>query len=154
VKITPRAVSAMRLASVVSRRPDVDPRAVWPKLYPELRKQALIAPGATFLAAYLADALDGLGSMQWYGAAMTLQPEQRVAPPLEEVRVEAGAYAVGLHQGAYDGLPGAWGAFVRELKASGRPLDLTRPCLEIYLDDPSATPAEELRTELCVPVTG
>ena len=31
-------------------------------------------------------------------------------------------------------------------------IDETRPYMEIYLNDPAATPREELLTQLCVPV--
>jgi AraC family transcriptional regulator len=150
--ITVRTFKPMRVAAVVTRRPAIDFRGAWQGVHPGVRAQGLVRPGARFMATFRADALDGPASMHWYAAGMTLEADQTVAAPLEELLVEAGAYAVGVHKGPYDGLPGAWGAFVKGLLAAGHEPQLARPCLEIYLDDPGATPAEGLRTELCVPI--
>lgn len=56
------------------------------------------------------------------------------------------------HVGPYEGLPNAWDKLWGEwLPGSGeRPREA--PNLEIYRNDPSQTPAEELRTDLYVPL--
>ena len=59
----------------------------------------------------------------------------------------AGRAAIVSHMGAYDGLGAAWGALVDA--ADGDP---TGVWIEAYVSDPSTTPAEQLRTDLVLPL--
>lgn len=54
-----------------------------------------------------------------------------------------------VHQGGYDTMGESWGRVYGRAKELGR-----RPGVgwEIYVDDPTAVPAEELRTEIYLPV--
>jgi AraC family transcriptional regulator len=73
----------------------------------------------------------------------------------EGLRLEtlpAGRYAVHTLHGPYSGMQGAFRRlFGRWLPASGEEID-DRPCMEIYLNDPTEVPEAELRTEICIPL--
>jgi effector-binding domain-containing protein len=55
-----------------------------------------------------------------------------------------------LHRGSYDGLSAAWRALNRWVEASGR--RPSGPPREVYLSDPRTSAAEDLRTELVIPL--
>jgi AraC family transcriptional regulator len=66
--------------------------------------------------------------------------------------VPGGRYAVHTLHGSYSGMHAAFQRMLgRWLPASGEEID-DRPCIEIYLNDPSEVPEAELRTELCIPL--
>lgn len=62
-----------------------------------------------------------------------------------------GEYAVTMHVGPYERLDETWGALMGWLAGSEREAD-SRACFEFYRNDPRETPAEELRTELYLPL--
>lgn len=85
-------------------------------------------------------------------ACVAVDADTEIAPPLEELDLEAGPVAVLHYTGPYSGLRdcyqylcGTW------LPRAGRtPRDA--PCYEINLNSPRDTPPEELRTDICVPL--
>lgn len=79
-------------------------------------------------------------------AAITLPGRTPAPDGLIEHRVPAGRYAHAIHQGGYEGLPGAWAALKEWATLNGR--KVTQPGYEIYLNTPMETPKEKLRTEL------
>eukprot|EP01098_Paradermamoeba_levis_P006800 TRINITY_DN2832_c0_g1_i1.p1 TRINITY_DN2832_c0_g1~~TRINITY_DN2832_c0_g1_i1.p1 ORF type:complete len:193 (-),score=62.37 TRINITY_DN2832_c0_g1_i1:38-565(-) len=96
-----------------------------------------------------------------YFAAISIQPHA-----LEEVKKIAdgssfevqefggGKFAIFLHKGSYKGLPQAWvGAFasLKNLGLQEAP-DCKRSPFELYVNDASKTPEEELLTEIHIPV--
>lgn len=71
---------------------------------------------------------------------------------LQEVNIPAGRYAVLIHSGPYAGLSATWASFTADLIAAVGATARDGASLEIYLNDPDHTAAEDLRTELCMPV--
>jgi AraC family transcriptional regulator len=73
----------------------------------------------------------------------------------EGLRLEtlpAGRFAVHTLHGPYSGIHGAFRRlFGRWLPESGEEID-DRPCMEVYLNDPTEVPEAELRTEICIPL--
>lgn len=66
--------------------------------------------------------------------------------------IPANKYAVATYIGAYDGLGEAWAQFMGKwFPASGQKMG-SGVCFELYLDDCSQAPKEQLRTELYEPV--
>ena len=66
--------------------------------------------------------------------------------------VGGGRYAIHTLHGSYAGMHAAFRHLLgRWLPASGEEID-DRPCMEIYLNDPSEVPEADLRTELCIPL--
>ena len=63
-----------------------------------------------------------------------------------------GRAAVTLHVGSYDRLHEAYDRLKGFVQQRG--LELREFCYEVYLDDPTETPPEELKTEIYFPVEG
>lgn len=85
-----------------------------------------------------------------FDAAVDAGPAVSSLPELERTLVPAGTYAVGLHVGPYDRLHETYLDVIgRWLPTSGYDL-VAEPVVEHYLDDPSVTPPERLRTEVRV----
>lgn len=59
-----------------------------------------------------------------------------------------GRYGVLSHLGSYEGMGGTWGALMGGVAAQGHTPGF--PFVEVYLDDPTTTPVEQLRTDLLV----
>lgn len=72
-------------------------------------------------------------------------------PRVHVAEVPGGKYVVGLHIGPYEGLGGAWGAVCSWAAANGLKM-AGKPSFEVYLNNCDLVPAEELRTEICLPV--
>lgn len=69
------------------------------------------------------------------------------------IEVAGGTYAVAMHAGPYDGLPAVWMELAGKwLPSSGYAFG-TAPGLEIYLNDCTQVAPEDLRTEICVPLS-
>ena len=87
-----------------------------------------------------------------YDACLTVDDQFQ---PTGEIRIQelpGGEYAVIAHRGPYAGLPDAYRWIFREwLPASRRQLR-SGPCFEIYVNDPTTTPPEDLITEIYIPL--
>jgi AraC family transcriptional regulator len=131
--------------------PEVGPvfRTVWTRLV-EAGAQGT-AQGGVMVA--LSDP-DGLPAAELQSFAGVLWPEDAPVPAgLEELRLAGGRHAVLAHTGsyatlqaAYDWLFGTWMEDAGEMPGRG-------PCHEVYLNDPSDTPEDQLRTDIFVPLT-
>ncbi|MGP3697867.1 AraC family transcriptional regulator [Rhodobacter sp. NSM] len=85
-------------------------------------------------------------------AAIAVPDAMDIPPPLEELRLTGGRYAVLRYIGPYSGLSkahqylvGKWLPEMREIQAEG-------PVIEIYLNAAMETPSDALVTEICVPL--
>jgi AraC family transcriptional regulator len=80
-------------------------------------------------------------------------PEEyaKVADGATLVEVSGGTYAVARHTGHYQGLSQAWGRFHEAFHAGGYRMAL-RPSLEIYRNDCTDVSADQLITDMCIPV--
>lgn len=89
-----------------------------------------------------------------YDAGVILRGGVSVEPE-GEVRLQvlqAGKWAVFLHEGPYETLWQTWNSIYRDwLPSSGRELRDVPP-YEVYLNDPKRTEPEDLRTEIYIPV--
>jgi DNA gyrase inhibitor GyrI len=66
--------------------------------------------------------------------------------------IPAGRYLVGQYVGAYEGLPRAWGQFFGQELPKANVTPSEGYTFEWYVDDCSEVPAEQLRTDLLVPI--
>jgi AraC family transcriptional regulator len=85
-------------------------------------------------------------------AGITIPQKGPLPDGLVEQRLAAGRYASTLHVGPYEKLGDAWARFMGEwLPASGHRLG-TGASYELYHNDPSQVPKEQLRTELFISI--
>ena len=71
---------------------------------------------------------------------------------LVEQRIAAGRYACAVHVGPYEQLGDAWARFMGEwLPASGHRIG-AGASFEIYRNDPTKVPKQELRTDLYISI--
>ena len=87
-----------------------------------------------------------------YDACLTVDDRFQAEGDVGVLELPGGEYAVGTHRGPYSGLPEAYRwIFGQWLPTSGRQLRAA-PCFEIYVNDPTTTPPEDLVTEICLPL--
>ena len=86
-------------------------------------------------------------------AGLVVSASTKLPTGLTEQRIPAGEYASTVFVGPYESLPDVWGRFMGEwLPSSGYRLADNGLSYELYLNDPSQVPKEELRTELLAAV--
>lgn len=86
-------------------------------------------------------------------AGLVIGRSTAVPNGLNERRIPAGEYASTLHVGPYEQLPDTWARFLGEwLPSSGYRLAGDAVSYELYLNDPTRVPREQLRTEIRIPV--
>lgn len=109
-------------------------------------------PGAAMLGIYHDDP-DSTPPDQLRSEAALVVPENMPLPEgVVEQHLPAGRYACALHVGPYEQLGDAWARFMGEwLPASGHRIG-NGASYEIYLNDPTNTPKEELRTEIYISI--
>jgi AraC family transcriptional regulator len=82
-------------------------------------------------------------------AGLVVSKTTKLPGVLTERRIPAGEYASTLHVGPYEALPDVWARFTGEwLPSSGYRVADGGLSYELYLNDPSQVPKEQLRTEL------
>lgn len=70
--------------------------------------------------------------------------------PIKAGNTPEGKVLTALHAGPYDTLRNTYGAMTQHIEAEG--LQWGGPCWEIYLNDPSSTAPENLRTQVYIQV--
>lgn len=112
----------------------------------------LFGPDTTMLAIYHDDPETTPEAELRSDAGLTIAEGRSLPDGLAEHRIPAGRYACATHVGAYEGLADAWSQFMgRWLPQSGHRVR-EGVCFEIYRNDPTRTPKEELITEMYVPL--
>lgn len=87
-----------------------------------------------------------------YEAAITAPAGVAPEAPVEQGSLPGGEYAIITHQGPYEKLEETYGLIMgRWLPTSGRDLRET-PWFELYRNDPSSTPPEQLLTDIHIPL--
>ncbi len=85
-------------------------------------------------------------------ACMIMNDAAEIPPELTEMILPAGRVIVLRHKGPYAGLAAAYKYLYGEWIPSHDYELADQPCFEIYLNDASKTPPNELLTEICVPI--
>jgi AraC family transcriptional regulator len=153
---TPVTISdlpAMRLATVPHTGP-------YREIGPAFQKLGAIAgagglfehPGAMMVGIYRDDPQTTPASSLRSAAALVVPDGVALSDGLIEERLPAGRYATLDHVGPYEGLPDAWQRLAHhEFPSTGR-ARRDGPSLELYKNDPTDTPPDQLVTTICVPV--
>jgi AraC family transcriptional regulator len=109
-------------------------------------------PGAVMIAIFHDDP-DTTPQDQLRSHAGIVVPENVQLPEgLVEQRTPDGRYAKAEHVGPYEQLPDAWARLKSEALPTASHRIGARPSYEIYRNDPTHVPKQELRTELYVPI--
>jgi AraC family transcriptional regulator len=148
-----KTLPAMRLATVPHSGPYHQIGPAFQKLGSIAGPAGLFAqPGAMMMGIYKHDP-SVTPADQLRSAACIVIPDGVPMPTgLVEDRVDAGRYACIMHQGPYEGLPGAWMKMNQALGNASNVRRRQAPACEIYWNDPSRAAPAELKTEICVPV--
>lgn len=85
-------------------------------------------------------------------AGLVVPAGTRIPAGLTELRVPAGRYARARHEGSYSTLGDAWARLMGEWLPRSGERAANGPCFELYRNDPSDTPPEDLLTDLYVPL--
>ncbi len=72
--------------------------------------------------------------------------------PIEELDLAPGEYATTRYVGPYESLEPIWAAFTQNIENTLRRQISENPAFEVYLNDPKDTPANQLITELYMPL--
>lgn len=109
-------------------------------------------PGAAMIALYYDDPESTPQDQLRADAAVAVPDGVPLPEGLGEERIRAGRYATTVHVGPYERLGDTWARFMGEwLPSSGHRLG-DGVSYELYLNDPTKVPPEELRTELRMPL--
>ena len=147
-----KTIPRMRLAALQHRGP-----------YPEIAK-TFEQLGALFNQANLWSHARGSAAVYYDDPSQVPEAELRSAAgivveesftlPADTQEVWAGGTrcAVLCHKGPYSGLPAAYHALYADWLPSSGETIAALPSFEIYRNDPSNTPAEELLTDICIPL--
>ncbi|HEX4683358.1 MAG TPA: AraC family transcriptional regulator [Gemmatimonadaceae bacterium] len=109
-------------------------------------------PGAAMIAIYHDDPESTPVDQLRSDAAIVVPDGIAIPPFLTEHRLPARRYACTVYTGPYERLGDVWQRFMGEwIPANGLRI-VDGESYELYLNDPSRTPKEELKTEICVPV--
>ena len=110
-------------------------------------------PDAAMVALYHEDPASTPAEKLTSDAGIIVPASAALPKGLTEQRIPAGAYACTTFVGPYEELGAIWETFKSEgLRSSGRRMRAGAPSYELYLNDPSNTPKQALRTELRIPV--
>lgn len=140
--------SAREVAYVRHVGPYNEVGQAWDKLSTWAAAQGLFGPGAAMLGLCYDDPEVTAAERIRYDACLEVTVGFEARGEIGRRQVPGGEYAVARHTGPYDQLASTYVELLgRWLPASGRAPEAL-PTVEVYWNDPDATPAEELETDL------
>jgi AraC family transcriptional regulator len=150
--MTIKTLPALRLATVPHRGP-------YPNIGPAFQKLGQIAGAAglftrapfPMMGIYKDDPRTTPAEELRSAAALPVSETEPMPAGLTEERTDGGRVAVFLHTGPYEGLSQAWANALAAFQASGE-RRRTAPSVEIYLNNPAQVKADELQTEIAIPI--
>lgn len=147
-----RRLDAMRVAFVRHVGSYDDVGKAWSKLYPWAAIEGLMGPGTRVLGIAHDDPDITPPDKLRYDAALTLTRPAAPAGEIGIAEIPAGEYATALHSGPHNCLSDSYAELAGKwLPETGRELR-DAAAIEFYFNSPQTTPAEELRTEICLPL--
>ncbi|WP_321477517.1 AraC family transcriptional regulator [uncultured Paludibaculum sp.] len=152
-----QSVQLLRLPSrtVVAARhvgPYNEVGEAWSRLFALAGPARLLGPGLDYFGIVHDDPEATEPAAQRYDAALKVKPGTSPPDGLDLHELPAGEYAVLRHVGPYHLLGAAYARLCGEwLPHSGREAAF-RASIEYYRNDPRHTPAEQLITDICIPL--
>ncbi len=142
----------IRVAAIPHKGDYMEVGRAFETLFGTLYAQNLFSPDMRMIGIYFDDPdlmpVDELRSM----ACMSVPEDFDMRPPLQEMRLESGDYAVLTHKGPYADMPKAYRWFFGDwLNVSGREV-ADKPSFELYLNNPRDVAPSELLSEIWMPL--
>jgi AraC family transcriptional regulator len=152
VDVEIRTIEPMRVAFLRHVGPYDQVGRTWEELTNWAGRECLFGPGTNFFGMCWDDPEVTPPSRLRYDACVTLADPVLPEGEIGVATVAGGRYAVVLHEGAYNRVNETYAAllagwFPEHGYEPGDP-----PSLEFYLNDPDTTEAEDLLTEVCMPI--
>lgn len=141
-----------RVAFVRHIGPYAECGEAWGKLCAWAGRRGLLGPQAAVIGISYDDPEVTPPEKIRYDACVTVDESVEPEGEIGVQTLKGGDYAMAVHCGPYEKLAETYGRISGEwAPQSGRVIS-SEPCLEVYLNDPHRTPAEQLRTEIYVPL--
>ena len=115
-------------------------------------KRGLMGPGVRLMGASWDDPKTVPASDLRYDACVVVPDGFEIGADASEQTLGGGRYLFAIHEGAYEGLEESYDALFATAREEHGGVHGEGPCLEVYLNDPSTAPPEELRTEIWMPL--
>jgi AraC family transcriptional regulator len=152
MRVEIRELSALRIAAVRHIGPYHEIGKAFERLGEIAAAARLFGPDATMIGIYHDDPGSTPAAELRSDAGITVPADATLPAGVTEQWIPKGRYACAVHHGPYEALPQAWHQLMSEwLPESGQRLG-GGPSFELYRNTPDEVPADELRTELCVPL--
>jgi AraC family transcriptional regulator len=151
IPISVRELEAVPVAFVRHHGSYDDVGATWQKLVAWATAQGLFSNDFRVLYGICPDDTDVTPEQHLrFDASVALSQPLTAAPGIGTTTVPAGTYAIGVHVGPYDRLRETYLEVVGHWFPRSGFEPAPEPVIEHYLNDPTCTPAHELRTEVRV----
>lgn len=142
---------ALRIAAVMHRGPPSEIGRAFDRVVAWAGPRGLTGPSARGVAVYLDDMAITPPQEQRALAGLTVGPDVEGDETVAIHEAPGGRYAVLRFKGPYAHLGRGYDELFDWLLTSGEE-PAHAPCLEVNLNDPRATPPEDLLTEICLPL--
>ncbi len=126
----------------------------WEQLWAHLKEQTDLTP-KQMIGFGMDDPACTPEHLTRYIAASTYNGTAKAVPEkhIHSMNIKAGKYAIYTMQGAYQNMPTHFAKLTTEwLPTTDHQLDITRPFLEIYLNNPFETEEKDYLTDLHIPL--
>jgi AraC family transcriptional regulator len=152
LKVRVLAQPSLRLACMAHRGAYINIGQAFERLFMQLGKQQLMHEGQRTLGVYFDDPAMVSASALRSCAAVTLAPKGKAAPPLQEMVLAAGRYAVLRYQGPYSAMHAAYRWLYGQWLPNSGFEPANAPVYEDYLNNPREVLPSALLTDIYLPL--
>jgi AraC family transcriptional regulator len=152
LKVRVLAQPSLRLACMAHRGAYINIGQAFERLFMQLGKQQLMHEGQRTLGVYFDDPAMVSASALRSCAAVTLAPQGKAAPPLQEMVLAAGRYAVLRYQGPYSAMHAAYRWLYGQWLPNSGFEPANAPVYEDYLNNPREVLPSALLTDIYLPL--
>ena len=147
-----KTIPRMRLAALEHRGPYLEIAKAFERLAALFSQGNLWSHARGMASVYYDDPSEVPEAELRSAAGMVVEESFALPAHMQEIWVGGARCAVLCHKGPYSGLAAAWQAFYHDWLPSSGEAAADIPDFEIYRNNPADTPAEELLTDICVPL--
>ena len=156
MKVDVKAIEDMYVAYVRHVGPYPESKQAWDQLTGWAFPKGLFQESTKVLGVCYDDPEQVPPEQIRYEACITVPDDVQGEGNVKTMTIKGGDYAILVHEGPYENLSQSWKhLFMEWLPASGKECDCDegqRVCFEQYLNDPTQTKPEDLRTAIHIPI--